>query len=187
MREIGMNKIFGYCRVSTVDQNLDLQRDALNQAGCTDIFEETVSGSKKHRPELDRMLFQVREGDKVVVWRLDRLARSMKQLIETVEDLQIRGVEFQSLTENIDTSSPGGKLVFGIFASLAEFERSLIQERVNAGLSAARKRGRIGGRPKALDENQIKIARSMRSDHSLSQIAKHLGVAKSTVHKCLAN
>ena len=182
-----MNKIFGYCRVSTVDQNLDLQRDALTRAGCTDIFEEKASGSKKHRPELDHLLSQVREGDKVVVWRLDRLARSMKQLIETVEDLQTRGVELQSVTENIDTSSPGGKLVFGIFASLAEFERSLIQERVNAGLSAARKRGRIGGRPKVLDENKIKIAKSMRSNHSLSEIATHLGVSKSTVHKCLGN
>ena len=178
------SKIFGYCLVSTV---LDLQRDALTKAGCTDIFEEKASGSKKHRPQLDQLLSQVREGDKVVVWRLDRLARSMKQLIETVEDLQTRGVELQSVTENIDTSSPGGKLVFGIFASLAEFERSLIQERVNAGLSAARKRGRIGGRPRALDEYQVKIAQSMKSNHSLSEIAKFLGVSKSTVHKCLAS
>ena len=151
-----MNKIFGYCRVSTVDQNLDLQRDALTKVGCTDIFQEKASGAKKHRPELVRLLSQVREGDKVVVWRLDRLARSMKQLIETVEDLQVRGVELQSVTENIDTSSTGGKLIFGIFASLAEFERSLIQEHFNAGLCAARNRSRIGGCPKALDEQQIK-------------------------------
>ena len=181
------NKIFGYARTSTDRQNLDLQLDALKAAGCDEIISEIASGAKKDRPELQALMAKLREGDKLVVWKLDRLARSMRQLIETVENLAAQGIEFQSITESIDTSSPGGKLVFGIFASLAEFERELIRERVNAGLQAARNKGKIGGRPKALSDDQIKIARVMKPSHSLSEIAAHLGVAKSTIHRVLQN
>ena len=177
------SKIFGYARTSTDRQNLDLQLDALKAAGCDEIISEIASGAKKDRPELQALMAKLREGDKLVVWKLDRLARSMRQLIETVENLAAQGIEFQSITESIDTSSPGGKLVFGIFASLAEFERELIRERVNAGLQAARNKGKIGGRPKALSDDQIKIARVMKPSHSLTEIASHLGVAKSTVHR----
>lgn len=178
-------KVFGYARTSTDRQNLDLQIAALERAECDEIIVEQASGAQKDRPKLRGLMDKLRDGDKLVVWKLDRLARSMRQLVETIEDLNERGVEFQSLTENIDTSSPGGKLIFGIFASLAEFERELIKERVSAGLAAARDRGKIGGRPKALDDGQIKIAKAMKADHSLAEIAAHLGVAKSTVHRAL--
>lgn len=183
-----MQKIFGYCRVSTKDQNLDLQKDALVRAGCTDIFEEKASGAKHDRPELKKILDVARAGDKIVVWRLDRLARSLKQLIQIIEDLGERGIEFQSIQEAIDTSTSGGKLIFGIFASLSEFERNLIQERTIAGLVAARARGRVGGRPRALNDNQIADAKLMRENgRSLKEIAEHFCVAIGTAHKALAN
>src|SRR5690606_14463326 len=132
--------LIGYARVSTQDQNPELQHDALTQAGCEKIFTEKVSGAKRERPELQAALQYMRPGDMLVVWKLDRLARSLKQLIETVEELEQHQIGFRSLTEAIDTTSPGGRLIFHIFAALAEFERSMIRERTTAGLAAARAR-----------------------------------------------
>lgn len=141
--------LVGYAHVSTGDQTLDLQKDALAVAACGQVFTDVTSGAKASRPGLDAALAYVREGDTIVVWRLVRLGRSLPHLIETISDLAARG-GFRSLTESIDTTTPGGKLIVHIFAPLAEFERALIQERTNAGLAAARSRGRMGGRPKKL-------------------------------------
>src|SRR6266545_5471384 len=154
----------GYARVSTLEQNLDLQKDALTKAGCERIFTDRISGAKSERPGLTDALEFVREGDVLVVWKLDRLGRSLQQLIETVTGLAARGIEFRSLTEQIDTTTPGGKLIFHIFGSLAEFERDLIRERTKAGLTAARARGRIGGRPKGGDEKKRKAALALKRD-----------------------
>jgi hypothetical protein len=137
----------GYARVSTVDQNLALQRDALTEAGCEKIFTEQMSGAVADRPALHDALEFARSGDTLIVWKLDRLARSMKQLIETIENLRVRGIGFRSLTEALDTTTAQGRLVFHMFGALAEFERSLIRERTQAGLAAARRAGRTGGRP----------------------------------------
>jgi DNA invertase Pin-like site-specific DNA recombinase len=137
--------LIGYARVSTVDQNLALQRDALTEAGCTKIFTEQMSGAVTDRPALHDALEFARSGDTLIVWKLDRLARSMKQLIETVENLRVRGIGFRSLTEALDTTTAQGRLVFHMFGALAEFERSLIRERTQAGLAAARRLGRTGG------------------------------------------
>src|SRR5437763_6686784 len=142
--------LIGYARVSTQDQTLHLQKDALEKLGCNKIFTDTASGSKAERIGLDEALEYVREGDTLVVWRLDRLGRSLKHLIETITELNNRKIGFKSIQENIDTTTSGGKLVFHIFGALAEFERDIIRERTNAGLLAARARGRKGGRPKAL-------------------------------------
>ena len=175
----------GYARVSSDDQNLDLQKDALRLAGCDRIYEEKASGGKLDRPELSRLLENMRSGDTLVVWRLDRVGRSIKHLIATVEQLEGLGVGFHSLTESIDTTSPGGKLIFHIFAALAEFERALIRERTNAGLKAARARGRVGGRPVALDANKQKIAQALRDDptQSIATICKTLGISKGTFYR----
>src|SRR5947209_4396518 len=143
--------LIGYARVSTEDQTLHLQVDALQSAGCTQIFRDTASGAKADRPGLTRALEHVREGDVLVVWRLDRLGRSLASLIELMTQLDGRGIGFKSLTEQIDTTTSGGKLIFHIFGALAEFERNLIHERTNAGLAASRARGRQGGRRKRLD------------------------------------
>jgi DNA invertase Pin-like site-specific DNA recombinase len=151
--------LIGYARVSTDDQNLDLQRDALKQAGCEQIFTDHISGTKAERPGLTDALSHLRDGDTLVVWRLDRLGRTLPHLIETVNGLQNRGIGFKSLTESIDTTTSGGKLIFHIFGALAEFEREIIRERTNAGLSAARARGRKGGRPKALSKGKTEMAR----------------------------
>src|ERR671926_1549809 len=140
--------LIGYARVSTDDQNLNLQKDALHKVGCELIFDDMVSGTKARRPGLEQALSHLRSGDTLVVWRFDRLGRSLRHLIETVTDLQERGIGFKSLTESIDTTTSGGRLVFNIFASLAEFEREIIRERTQAGLKAARARGRKGSRPK---------------------------------------
>src|SRR5215208_6774592 len=147
----------GYARVSTDDQNLDLQRDALEKAGCERIFTDRVTGTKAERKGLTEALSHLRSGDTLIVWRLDRLGRSLRHLIDTVTDLQERGIGFKSLQESIDTTTSGGKLVFHIFGALAEFEREIIRERTNAGLTAARARGRSGGRPKALSDKQVEI------------------------------
>lgn len=144
--------LIGYARVSTDDQNLSLQLDALKAAGCERIFSEKQSGAKVDRVELARLLEQVREGDTVVVWKLDRLGRSLSHLVETITRLDGQGVSFRSLKESIDTTSATGKLIFHIFASLAEFERDMTRERTNAGLTAARARGRVGGRPQGLSK-----------------------------------
>ena len=175
----------GYARVSTADQNLDLQRDALQAAGCERIFEEKESGTKNERPELLRLMDTLRPEDTLVVWRLDRLGRSLKHLIATVEELDMRQVGFQSVTEAIDTTTSGGKLIFHLFASLAEFEKNLIQERTKAGLIAARARGRKGGRKTVMDEDKRKAAQALRNDtsQSVTAICKTLGVSRATFYR----
>src|SRR3954454_22051933 len=170
----------GYARVSTQDQHLHLQRDALKSAGCIKIYTDTVSGSTTERKGLEEALGYLRTGDTLVVWRLDRLGRSLKHLIETVTLLQERGIGLKSLTEQIDTGTSGGKLIFHIFGALAEFQRNLIQERTNAGLIAARARGRRGGRPRSpiSEEKRLLFARKMHEDKSLSvaDICKELNI-----------
>lgn len=175
----------GYARVSTQDQRPELQLDALGAVGCEKVFEEKASGAQRERPQLIAALDYLRLGDTLVVWKLDRLARSLKQLIETVELLESKGIGFRSLTESIDTTTPGGRLIFHIFAALAEFERNIIRERTTAGLNAARARGRVGGRPKSLSEADISAARALLSDPAITirQIAKRLGVSVSTLYK----
>jgi DNA invertase Pin-like site-specific DNA recombinase len=179
----------GYARVSTGDQNLDLQLDALKAAGCEAerIFTDRLSGGKDERPGLAEALRYVREGDTLVVWRLDRLGRSLSHLIQVTTGLEQRGVGFKSLQEGIDTTTSGGKLVFHIFGALAEFERSLIQERTNAGLKAARARGRNGGRPNALTDHQLLMAKTMLGapNVSVQQVADHFGIARSTLYRLL--
>ncbi len=179
--------LVGYARVSTQDQKADLQTDALQTAGCEKIFMEKASGAQRDWPELKAALDYIRAEDTLVVWKLDRLARSIKQLIETVEDLEKRGIGFKSLTENIDTTTSGGKLVFHIFAGLAEFERSIIRERTKAGLDAARARGKRGGRPPALTEKDIQAAKAMLADPNITveDVAARLKVAASTLYRHL--
>lgn len=179
--------LVGYARVSTQDQKPELQLDALGLAGCEKIFVEKASGAQRDRPELTAAVDYMRRGDTLVVWKLDRLARSMKQLIETVEGLDERGVGFRSLTEAIDTTTPGGKLVFHIFGALAEFERLIIRERTRAGLEAARARGRKGGRPRKLTENDLKAARAMLGDPSITveEVARQLRVSPATLYRHL--
>ena len=184
-----MTTLIGYARVSTDDQNASLQQDTLKAAGCMKVFTDKASGSLASRPQLDRMLDQLRPGDVVVVWRLDRLGRSLKNLIALVEDLAEKGVGFRSLTENIDTTTNGGKLVFHIFGALAEFERTLIRERTMAGLAAARARGRVGGRPPTMTPEKVKVARQMYDsrEHTVEAIAKTLGVSRKTIYRHLAS
>jgi DNA invertase Pin-like site-specific DNA recombinase len=180
--------LVGYARVSTVEQDTALQQDALRAAGCQRIFTDRASGKLEHRPALDTMLDQLRSGDTVVVWRLDRLGRSLRHLIETVLLLEGRGVAFRSLTESIDTSTPGGKLIFHVFAALAEFERDLIRERTLAGLTAARARGRAGGRPTVWTPEKLKVARSMyeSGEHDVAAIARVVGVSRASVYRALS-
>ena len=177
--------LIGYARVSTVDQNLGLQRDALTEAGCTKLFTEQMSGAVADRPELKQALEFARSGDTLVVWKLDRLARSVKQLIETVEKLRARGIGFRSLTEALDTTTEQGRLVFRMFSALAEFERSLIRERTQAGLAAARRRGRTGGRPSKLSAEDIEVAKTMLAnpDIGVTDIAHRLGVSPATLYR----
>lgn len=182
------SRIYGYARVSTNRQDAALQRDALEKAGCDDIFiDEGVSGAKAHRPELDRMVGMLREGDTVVVWKLDRLGRSLQNLVELVNRFDGMGVQFRSLTEAIDTTTPGGVLVFNIFASLAQFERDLIRERTSAGLQAARARGRHGGRPTKLNERQVREVRRLYDSRTVTvgQLAAMMGVGRSTTYRVL--
>lgn len=175
----------GYARVSTTDQNLDLQQDALLAAQCERIFSDIASGAKAQRPGLAEALQCCRSGDTLVVWKLDRLGRSLPHLVETVRDLVANGIGFKSLQENIDTTTSGGKLIFHIFASLAEFERDIIRERTNAGLSSARARGRKGGRPKGVDEKKRKAALSLKNDpcRSVKEICDILGISRNTYYK----
>jgi DNA invertase Pin-like site-specific DNA recombinase len=177
--------LIGYARVSTVDQSLALQRDALTEAGCQKIFTEQMSGAVTDRPALHDALEFVRSGDTLIVWKLDRLARSMKQLIETVENLRIRGIGFRSLTEALDTTTAQGWLVFHMFGALAEFERSLIRERTQAGLPAARRAGRTGGRPPKLTEDDLVVVRVLLAnpDIGVTQIAHRLGVSPATLYR----
>lgn len=177
----------GYARVSTSDQDVALQVDALNAAGCYRVFVDIISGSLDSRPELDKLLDQIRPGDTLVVWRLDRLGRSIRHLIDQLATLAEREVGFRSLQETIDTNSPGGRLVFHVFAALAEFERDLIKERTHAGLTAARARGRTGGRPPQLTENQVKTARRMHAEQEITvaAIGEVLGVSRTTIYRTL--
>jgi DNA invertase Pin-like site-specific DNA recombinase len=178
--------LLGYARVSTIDQNLALQRDALAEAGCQRIFTEQLSGAVTDRPALHDALEFARSGDTLIVWKLDRrLARSMKQLIETIENLRVRGIGFRSLTEALDTTTAQGRLVFHMFGALAEFERSLIRERTQAGLAAARRVGRTGGRPPKLTDDDIEAAKAMLAnpDIGVTQIAHRLGVSPATLYR----
>ena len=179
--------LVGYARVSTQEQDLALQLDALRTAVCNKVFEEKASGAQRERPELQAALDYMREGDTLVVWKLDRLARSLKQLIETIEKIGERGIGLRSLTEAIDTTTAGGKLVFHIFAALAEFERGVIRERTLAGLQAARARGRTGGRPPALKAKDLAVAKAMLQDPEITvlEVARRLGVAASTLYRHL--
>ena len=176
--------LIGYARVSTNEQNLDLQKDALENAGCERIFVEQMSGSSSNRPELNKAMDMLREGDTLVVWRLDRLGRSLKHLIELITKLEERKVGFKSLTESIDTTTSGGKLIFHIFGALAEFERNLIRERTNAGLSAARARGRKGGRPMFLDSRKREVAIQLYNEkkHTIKEICQIMGISKPTLY-----
>ncbi len=177
----------GYARVSTQDQTPQLQLDALKVAGCERSFVEKASGAQRDRPELQAALGYMRPGDTLVVWKLDRLARSLKQLIETVESLENKKMGFRSLTENIDTTTPGGRLTFHLFAALAEFERSIIKERTMAGLAAARSRGRRGGRPPSLNAKDLAAAKALLSDPGITveEVAKRLKVSPATLYRHL--
>lgn len=180
--------IIGYARVSTQDQNPELQVDALEKAGAEQVFQEKFTGTLRERPELSQCLRTLRKDDILIVWKLDRLARSLKDLVEIVQDLQDRGIGFKSLTESIDTTSSGGRLVFHIFGALAEFERDLIRERTMAGLKAARARGRKGGRKPAMTDTDTKKAAAMLLDPQITktEVAAHFDVSRTTLNASLA-
>src|SRR5437660_11298255 len=179
--------LIGYARVATQDQTLDLQTDALNRAGCEKMFTDTTSGAKSERPGLQEAMNHLRAGDTLVVWRLDRLGRTLKHLIATIADLSDKGIGFKSLQESMDTTTSGGRLIFHIFGSLAEFEREVIKERTIAGLQAARARGKLGGRPKiqTLDPKKIALARKLYDDVStpVQEICEQLHISKSTLYR----
>lgn len=175
----------GYARVSTGEQKMDLQLDALEEAGCERIYKEKTSGAAKSRPELEKCLDSLREGDALVVWRLDRFGRSLKDLVGKMGALEEKGVDFMSVTEGVDTTTAQGKLTFHIFGALAEFERELARERTMAGLRAARERGRVGGRPRALSEEDIPELQALMKDPdvSTSDICERFGVSKATLYR----
>jgi DNA invertase Pin-like site-specific DNA recombinase len=180
--------LIGYARVSTLEQDVALQIDALQKAGCERIFQDKISGAKSDRPGLQDALNFARKGDSIVVWRLDRLGRSLKHLIETVGQLEEQGIGFRSLQESIDTTTSGGRLIFHIFGALAEFERNLIRERTIAGLEAARARGRLGGRPKKLDAKKTELAYQLYDEkkYAVKEICHMLGITKPTLYAYLA-
>ena len=180
----------GYARVSTKDQNLELQLDALKKSGCEKIYQDIASGAKTERPELNNMIDNIRPGDVLVIWKLDRLGRSLNHLIGLVNGLIEKKIGLQSLNDPIDTTTPQGRLSFNLFASLAEFERDLIRERTNAGLSAARARGRMGGRPKGLPKKAEATACAAETLYkegvlTVDEISAKLGIAKSTLYSYL--
>lgn len=177
--------LIGYARVSTLDQDTALQTDALRAAGCERIFEEKASGAKEDRPELTRALDMMRKGDVLVVWKLDRLARSLKQLVLVLDDLSQRGIGFRCLAPAIDTTTPEGRLLYSITGAFAEFERAIIQQRTKAGLKAALARGRKGGRPKALSAEDVIAARAMLRDATISvaAVAERFNVSRPTIYK----
>ena len=180
--------LLGYARCSTTDQDPALQLDALTAAGCERIWTETASGAAAERPQLVDLLSHARGGDTLVVWRLDRLGRSLPHLIGLLADLEQRQVQFRSLTEALDTSTAGGRLVFNIFAAIADFERQLVQERTQAGLAAARARGRVGGRPTVMTPAKIRTARRMLHDgETLTTVAAALSVSRTTLYRHLAH
>jgi DNA invertase Pin-like site-specific DNA recombinase len=177
----------GYARVSTADQHLRMQEDALKSVGCDDIYHDIASGTKTARTGLDDALSHLRAGDTLVVWKLDRLGRSLKHLIETIQKLNDKGIGFQSLQESIDTTTTGGKLVFHFFSALAEFERDLIRDRTKAGLAAARARGRQGGRPPMLSNDQVnKMTRYYdEGKNTVNEICKIFGISRSCFYAYL--
>lgn len=178
--------LIGYARVSTLDQDPQLQIDALTDSGVDErhLYQDKASGSTKHRPALQDVLSFLKEGDILVVWRLDRLGRSLLDLISIITELEKRGVGFMSLTENIDTTTAGGKLIFHIFGALAEFEREMIRERTIAGLKAAKKQGRVGGRPRALNLDQVELLKSLSEEgKEVSTIARILNTSRFTVYR----
>lgn len=179
--------IFGYCRVSTADQNLDLQRDALKRDCCAKIFEEHASGVRQDRPQLAKLLATLREGDTFVVWKLDRLGRTVRQLIEFVEELRSKGVEFRSITDGIDTRTPTGRFMFHILAALAEMERDMIRERTMAGLEAARARGRKGGAKPKLLPDQVAVVKRLLADPgtTVSDVARTFNVNRATIYRAI--
>lgn len=180
-----MNQKIGYARVSTIDQNFELQIDALEKYGCNVIYKEKASGKTADRQELEHCLKALRAGDTLVVWRLDRLGRGLHDLVKIVNELEHDGIGFTSLTENIETISANGKLTFHLFAALAEFERNLIRERTNAGLAAARARGRSGGRKPALDDKQVREVKALMRDPSVnvSNVALRYKISRATLYK----
>lgn len=181
-----MGKTVGYARVSTIEQNPDLQVDALTAAGAARVFVDRASGAKRDRPELSRCLEHLDRGDTLAVWRIDRLGRSVADLVSIVNELGEQGVEFRSLTEGIDTRTPGGELVFTIFAAVAQMERRLIQERTRAGLDAARARGRYGGRPRTLSDAQVAGARELRAQgRTVTEIAAMFKIPRTTLGRYL--
>jgi DNA invertase Pin-like site-specific DNA recombinase len=176
--------VFGYSRVSTTDQDQALQEDALTKAGVDQIFTDTASGAKTSRPALDELLSKLRPGDTVVVWRLDRLGRSLRHLIDVFSDLESKGVAIRSLTESLDTSTPGGRLIFHVFGALAEFERDLIRERTNAGLVAARARGRTGGRPSVWTPEKLQAAQDLLAQGTdIATVSRILGVSRASIYR----
>jgi DNA invertase Pin-like site-specific DNA recombinase len=176
----------GYARVSTEEQSLALQLDALKKAGCEQVFTDKISGTRVERPGLNQALTHLRDGDTLVVWKLDRLGRSVKGLVDLVAELERRGVQFKSLTDGIDTSTPAGRFFFHVMASLAQMERELIQERTKAGLAAARKAGRVGGRKRSMTETKLKAARRLLADGTLPKdVAQSLGVSVPTLYRWL--
>lgn len=179
--------LIGYARVSTQDQNPDLQEDALKKAGCTEIFSDKATGTASQRPELEKAKLKLRKGDTLIVWRLDRLGRSLKDLIDWVAYLEEQGIAFKSLQESIDTTTSTGKLIFHMFGALAEFERNLIRERTQAGLAAARARGRKGGRSKALSPAKRKRAVELynKREVSVKEICAMFSISKPTLYSYL--
>jgi len=182
-----VSELVGYARISTAGQDAALQLDALDAAGCGRVYSDTASGALEDRPELSRALDHLRRGDTLVVWRLDRLGRSLRHLVDTVSGLADREVGFRSLQESVDTTTTGGRLVFHVFAALAEFERDLIRERTQAGLEAARARGRRGGRPSVMTPDKVAVARRMYEsrEHTVAAIAGVLGVSRASVYRNL--
>lgn len=181
-----VGELLGYARVSTAEQTVEAQSDALRAAGCSRIWIDTASGATTSRPELDDLLTHLRPGDTLVVWRLDRLGRSLPHLLQTVESFREQDVAFKSLSEAIDTTTSGGRLIFSIFGAIAEFERNLIRERTQVGLTAARERGRVGGRPPKMTPARIKQAKRMRdSGMHLTEIAEVIGVGRTTLYRHL--
>ena len=179
----------GYARVSTIDQNLDLQNDGLKKAGCEKIFtDHGVSGAKTERPGLDKALDQIRKGDTLVIWKLDRLGRSLSHLLSIIEDLKQKGVNFASVQDGFDTSTASGKMVFSVIGAMAEYERNLIRERTMAGLASARARGRKGGRPKQLDEGQVRVAIALANvgELNIRAICEQVGCSRSTYYRQVA-
>lgn len=177
----------GYARVSRDEQNLDLQIDALKAAGCDKIYTDKVGGTATERAGLDDLLSYIRPDDVLVVWRLDRLGRTLKKLILMIEELSSHNIAFMSLRESIDTTTSGGRLIFHVFGALAEFEREIISERTKAGLQAAKARGRCGGRPRLMDQEKVRLARTLHNDKSITvgEICRSLGISKGTLYRNL--